>query len=261
MKFYLGTHKIHWLGQVDVPLFVSHRQARRKVKPIRATTTWALDSGGFTELSTYGEWRTSLNEYVDAVARYMEWGGLEWAAQQDWMCEPQVLEKTGKSIPEHQELTVQNYLDLAATRLPFKASLQGETLDDYLRHIEMFASAGVDLTTHDLVAVGSVCRRTGTKEAERIFRELAALGLKMHGFGVKITGLRRYADALASTDSLAWSFRARRKARDVQAAGGVYRCPWGGTHRYCANCLDFALDWRAQVLDSFDLDRGVLLER
>lgn len=259
MKFYLGTHKTNWLTQVNVPLFISHRQARTKKKPLQATTTWALDSGGYTELSTYGEWRTGLSEYVDAVARYTEWGGLEWAAQQDWMTEPWVLEKTGKSVQEHHELTVQNYLDLSATGLPFKASLQGPNLDDYLRHFEMFASAGVDLTTHDLVCVGSVCRRAGTAEAEEICRELAALGLKLHGFGVKVTGLRRYADVLASSDSLAWSFRARRAAGDMLATGKVYRCPWGAGHKNCANCLPFALQWREKVLDSFDLDRGVLL--
>lgn len=52
MTFFLGTHKPHWLRMPDSPpLFVSrHRLADYKTPPV-ATTAWALDSGGFTELS------------------------------------------------------------------------------------------------------------------------------------------------------------------------------------------------------------------
>lgn len=51
--FYLGTSEVRWLGQANVPLFISHRRlAPRKSFP-RALTGWALDSGGFTELSMY----------------------------------------------------------------------------------------------------------------------------------------------------------------------------------------------------------------
>lgn len=46
--FYLGTHMANWLGQTDVPLFVSHMRLRdRKTYP-RALGPWALDSGAFT---------------------------------------------------------------------------------------------------------------------------------------------------------------------------------------------------------------------
>lgn len=61
--FYLGTSEVRWLGQANVPLFISHRRlAPRKSFP-RALTGWALDSGGFTELSMYGEWRTTARDY------------------------------------------------------------------------------------------------------------------------------------------------------------------------------------------------------
>ena len=33
-------------------------------------TGWALDSGGFSELSRYGGWRTTPEDYVAAVKRY-----------------------------------------------------------------------------------------------------------------------------------------------------------------------------------------------
>ena len=55
-----------WLAHVGVPLFVSHRRlARRKTLP-RARSGWALDSGGFSELSLYGGWRTTAEDYVAA---------------------------------------------------------------------------------------------------------------------------------------------------------------------------------------------------
>jgi hypothetical protein len=59
--FYLGTHEAHWLwdAAADFPMFVSHRRLARYVTCRLSTHGWALDSGGFTELSTYGEWRTT----------------------------------------------------------------------------------------------------------------------------------------------------------------------------------------------------------
>ena len=39
-------------------------------------------------------------------------GCLAWVAPQDWMCEPFMLQKTGLTVPDHQERTVRNFLDL-----------------------------------------------------------------------------------------------------------------------------------------------------
>lgn len=102
IKFYLGTHQPSWLANAGVPLFVSHRRlAGRKTLP-RAVAGWALDSGGFSELSLYREWRTSPVDYVAAVRRYdNEIGMLEWAAPQDWMCEPPMLDKTRRLDAEY----------------------------------------------------------------------------------------------------------------------------------------------------------------
>lgn len=56
--FYLGTHQPGWLGRVHVPLFVSHRRLADRREFRRAKASWVVDSGGFSELSMYGEWRT-----------------------------------------------------------------------------------------------------------------------------------------------------------------------------------------------------------
>jgi hypothetical protein len=81
LVFYLGTHMPNWLATSDVPLFVSRRRLTdRKTLP-EARTTWALDSGGFTELSMYGEWRTSVKEYALDMLRFgVEIGELAWVS-------------------------------------------------------------------------------------------------------------------------------------------------------------------------------------
>jgi hypothetical protein len=243
VRFYLGTHKTQWLGFpqfVDVPLFISHRALAVRARMPRAVTRWSLDSGGFTELSMYGEWRTPPGEYVDAVYRYTdEIGRLDWASPQDWMCEDVMLAKTGLTVEAHQKLTVESVCQLraAAPDLPFIPVLQGQAVDDYLDHVEQYAAAGIDLRAEPIVGVGSVCRRQATAEIGELVTELAATGLALHGFGVKKAGLLRYGQHLASADSMAWSFSAR------------YEPPMAGhTHKACQNCPTYALAWRDRIL-------------
>jgi hypothetical protein len=248
VDFFLGTHETSWLGRTDVPLFISHRRLMlRKRLPV-ALGEWALDSGGFTELNLYGEWRTSVEEYVEATARYAdEIGGLLWAAPMDWMCEPHVIEKTGLSVREHQERTVANYLDLR-DRGPFVPVLQGQHLADYETCMDLYASAGVDLTAEPVIGLGTVCRRQQAPEIARIVNELARAGVSMHGFGMKSRGLARVAHLLTSADSMAWSTGGRMAWQHKQER----RC--GGDHRGgCANCLPWALRWRDKVIDGMGL--------
>ncbi|HKS43841.1 MAG TPA: hypothetical protein VJT49_01770 [Amycolatopsis sp.] len=244
--FYLGTHQPHWLATADVPLFVSHRRlAGRKTLP-RAIEHWALDSGGFSELSLYDEWRTTPGEYVAAVRRYdEEIGELGWAAPQDWMCEPFMTAKTGLSVLDHQRRTVENFLELQElwgddATSPFMPVLQGWERDDYLRCHDLYGEAGVDLTAFPVVGLGSVCRRQATGAIGAVVAALRQRDpdLPLHGFGVKLGGLRTYGHLLISADSMAWSFEARRHDPLPGCTG----------HKNCANCLAYALTWRERVV-------------
>jgi hypothetical protein len=240
VRFYLGTHMPHWLRDSNVPLFVSHRRLKRyRTLPV-AATRWALDSGGFTELSMYGEWRTEEEEYAEAVARYRdEIGQLDWAAPMDWMCEPWIVAKSGKSVEHHMALTVANYVVLRDVwpDLPFVPVLQGWVMDDYLRCIEMYEQVGVDLRDEPTVGLGSVCRRQATDEIGRIVERLSRGGIRLHGFGVKGDGLARYGWMLNSADSMSWSARGRR----------IKPCPHSSAQS-CANCRPHALEWRRRAL-------------
>jgi hypothetical protein len=248
MKFYLGTHKACWLARTDVPLFVSRRTLAPMRTLPRAVGAWALDSGAFTEISTHGRWLLDARRYVAEVRRFRdEIGGLEWAAVMDWMCEPFILEKTGLSVAEHQLRSTQSYLTLKslAPEVHWVPVLQGWEFDDYLRHLDQYDKAlPFPLSSFRLVGLGSVCRRQGTKAVDGLIRVLHGAGLKLHGFGFKLTGLEKSACRLASSDSMAWSYDARR------------RPPLPGhTHKSCANCMEYALRWRLRALEAAGLSR------
>lgn len=244
-RFFLGSHIPSWLGHAGVPLFVSRRTMHKRRTFPRAVSEWALDSGGFSELSEKGYWGVTPQQYAIEAKRFqVEIGRMEWAAIQDWMCEPFILKKTGKSVEEHQRQTVFSYLTLEEidATIPWTPVLQGWTREDYLRHIEMYLDHGIDLADFDVVGLGSVCRRQGTKMVEDLIREISEdYGICLHGFGLKLDGLKNASRHLRSADSMAWSRNAR------------WEKPLPGhTHLNCANCLEYALIWRHKILAAID---------
>ena len=243
MQFYLGTHMPNWLWSVRParwPWFVSRPRLARQRSYQPATVDWALDSGGFTEIKDHGRWRIDARTYAAEVRRYRdEIGRMRWAAPQDWMCEPTMLKKTGLTVAEHQRRTVDNFLELrhVAADLPIVPALQGWAASDYLRHVEQYDRAGVDLTAEPLVGVGSVCRRARLAPMASLFAQLHADGMRLHGFGLKSDGLSRYGWVLDSADSMAWSYAARQERAKSPLCGGFHAA------KACNNCRDWAEIW------------------
>lgn len=240
MLFYLGTHQPGWLGTIAVPLFVSHRRLRARKTFPRALAPWGCDSGGFTELALHGAWVSSPGEYAASVRRYRdEVGNLSFAAIQDWICHPQLLQKTGLSVAEHQRRTVQSYLDLSsmAPDLPWLPVLQGWELADYLRCADLYAAKGIELKGR-FVGVGTLAMRQESAAAQAIVSVLHGRGLRLHAFGYKRKGLVQSHAFLASSDSMAWSYEARKKKLAFCLA----------THINCGNCSTYALWWRDNLL-------------
>uniref|UniRef100_A0AAU1HYM7 DeoxyPurine in DNA protein A domain-containing protein n=1 Tax=Streptomyces sp. NBC_00180 TaxID=2903632 RepID=A0AAU1HYM7_9ACTN len=250
MRFYLTTHKRHWVRLTDVPLFLKSEHFANAVTLHPARGPYAVDSGGFTELQRHGRWTRTPRQYVDDLRRIWESvGPYDWAAPQDWMCEdliihggqagPLTFAGTHLSVREHIRRTVANFLELRslAPELRIAPVLQGRKVADYEWCAQLYERAGVDLAREPTVGLGSVCRLQSTREGAAIVTAMAAHGLKLHGFGFKTLGLERVGHLLASADSAAWSYHARK------------RPPLPGhPHKNCANCLDYALKWRTRVL-------------
>ncbi|MFJ8110043.1 hypothetical protein [Streptomyces sp. NPDC096132] len=261
MRFYLTTHKRHWLRLTDVPLFLKSEHWDRAIKWDEARGPYAVDSGGFMELKDKGTWTRPPRKYVDDLRRIWEHvGPYDWAAPQDWMCEDAIINGgwfgrqhfvgTHLSVAEHQRRTVANFLELRslAPDLRIAPVLQGDNVPAYERCVELYERAGVDLRAEPVVGLGSVCRLQSTRQGAAIVTAMAAHGFKLHGFGFKILGLERVGHLLASADSAAWSSHAR------------HRPPLPGhTHKNCANCIDYALKWRERVICAIPAHGQMLL--
>ena len=248
MYFYLGIPEPAWLEHMLVPTFVSRTRLLRKVDRLpRARAPWAMDSGGFTQITMHGGWTITPREFireVDFFAR--EIGNLDWASPMDWMTESVALRRSGKTLREHQRLTLENFIELRTidsytTIIPV---LQGQSVDDYIRHAEQYERAGFDLKREKRVGIGSVCRRQKCGEAYDVIEAVAALGYRVHAFGLSTHGLRTSSDLIVSADSMAWSFKAR--SAHVLLPGHHHSAV--KKQDDCRNCPVYALTWRQNML-------------
>tara|TARA_Y100001956_G_scaffold74965_1_gene82498 strand:+ start:96 stop:842 length:747 start_codon:yes stop_codon:yes gene_type:complete len=243
MKFFLGTHVTNHLEKTDVPLFISRRVIGQRKSIVNTLGEWALDSGGFTELNLFGKWTISEIDYVKQLSKINRSNGLLWAAQQDWMCEPFMVKKTALTVKEHQKRTVDNIIKLRKLKpdVHIIPVLQGYSLQEYKECFELFESNNIDLRNEKLVGLGSVCRRQNNDDIERIVKYFHHKDLKLHGFGVKTRGLKKYGEMLQSSDSLAWSYGARVNQEYCE------QHKKNPTTKNCANCLTYALEWRNKI--------------
>ena len=204
--FFLGAHPSWlWSGGAQGPVLVSApRVLRSSLQP--ATVPFILDSGGVSHLLQEGRWAWSSQTHAELAHRAkLETGKLKWALVQDWPCLPAVLEKTGKSVLEHQELTLSSYLKLreSAPRIPWMPVLQGQSKEDFLKHVASYRDAGVELEALERVAVGSLAPRQSSDDVADILETLSSRGIALHGLGVKLEGVKRLMPFLRSSDGWA----------------------------------------------------------
>lgn len=278
-RFYLGTHHAADLAVCPDPLFLSRRalvlspakrgssaadwplmDRQRRVLP-RALAPWAIDSAGFTELHQFGCHHVPARQYAAEVCRYArEIGNLQFAAVQDWMCEPSVLDITQQTIDTHQRKTVESYMELMeiAPGLPWAPVLQGFYPGDHERHLALYYRQGIALRCAPVDGVGSVCRRQGMVEADQIVRDLSGADLKLHIFGYKFTGLPNTIRFVRSADSMAWSLTARKQ--NIQMPGHDHSGPSTGeawqrgpvTAYLQQRDGQWKVRWNARVADSVE---------
>lgn len=253
--FYVGAPEPSWLNRCDgVPKFVSAARFDRYRSegerwPVTTWDPYAIDSGAYIALdgaNTSTPWWLDRETYASKVFTYATTSGPimpEFCAPQDWPCEPNVRKRTGLTVREHQQLTLESYLWLVEEwpQLPWIPVLQGWEAGEHADHALMYADAGVDLAACHRVGIGSVCRRAHLPEIVDVIAQFADAGLKLHGFGVKKTALPIIGHLLRSADSMAWSTNARKNRARLPG------CTHAGD---CRNCYRYAKRWREQVLAS-----------
>ncbi|MGO6879445.1 hypothetical protein ACC734_17040 [Rhizobium ruizarguesonis] len=226
VDFYPGLHQPADAKHFDSAC-ISIKRLWRRLKAVLCSNV-LIDSGAFSELFLHGRYRHGVGEYAAVLYRLFVDGVVQIraAVAQDYMCEPFILAKTGLTIEEHQRLTIERYDALVAELerlfagpVPFHIMpvLQGFAPQDYVNHIRMY---GDRLNPGMWAGVGSVCKRQG--DPRSIMAVLQAIAserpdLLLHGFGVKITSLLHpgVRALLATADSMAWSYAARKQGRDA----------------------------------------------
>jgi hypothetical protein len=177
---------------------------------------WILDSGAFSQINKHGKFVLSADDYLEMIYKFASCGNLKAAICQDYMCEPFILERTGLTVAEHQRRTLASYFYLNDfSDIPVMPVLQGYFPQDYVNHLREYNSGpGRGIEEGAWVGVGSVCKRNGNPDAIEdillaIKRERP--DLRLHGFGLKITALKRATirSLLYSSDSMAWSVAER----------------------------------------------------
>jgi hypothetical protein len=265
LVYYTGVGHPNLLNHSPVPLFLSATtlaayRSRGEDFPVQMTggAGWAGDSGAYTALTGTNPdhpWHLDPGSFGGLWVRLGEdIGPPDFVAIQDWPCEPAARARTGLSVREYQELTLESYLYLAE-QFPMVAwipVLQGWAPAEYDQHADRYERAGVDLAGCHRVGLGSICRRASDTDIAALVARLATRGLRLHGFGVSINGLRRIGHLLASADSQAWSATARRERIHLPGCEHWSRPdPTGQRHRTdCRNCFRYALHYREEILQA-----------
>lgn len=240
MRFFTGTHQPSDAQHHDAN-FVSVNRLRGRRSGFKVGD-WIMDSGAFTQILRHGGYTEGVEAYAAEIKRWSTNGNLLAAVAQDYMCEAHMLAITGKTIQEHQALTIERYDALLACdtgSVYIMPVLQGYAPEDYVRHIEMY---GDRLRPGAWVGVGSVCKRNGDPRAiERVLFAIKKVrpDLRLHGFGVKTTALSSslVTELLHTADSMAWSYAARREGRNPND----WREAHAWTARIAARPLQFGL--------------------
>jgi len=256
VKFYVGVgqqSQIMWAKDRFMLSFQVIRK-RKHVWGIPDHYEWIMDSGAFSELKKNGKYTYEPEEYLDRVEIWQP----DYFVSMDWMCEREQLKLTGKTIPEHQQLSLDNQIRLTELledswikdHTQLIGCIQGFEIPEYLEHIDMLREHGMILP---YMGIGSVCRRAADNQIIKVIRAIRKElpDTKLHGFGVKTTMLKNPVtyDCLDSVDSQAWCMTGWKLSYNDGRRLLGEPClvhDWKHCHRDtddCANCGRFMRNW------------------
>lgn len=255
-QYYVGSDRVNLLKKIDRPSMVSAYAVRDRKSDIsiNANQNWMMDSGAFTQVTNFGDFVICPEKYIRIAMRFEHSGRLDCIATQDYMCEPDVINKLREkgreaSVRIHQRKTIDRFIRLKKEArkqglgVPVMPVLQGWEVEDYVEHFKMYQDL-INLPTHyylpgpygeyfpvkrnwnQWLGIGSTCKRN--KNPEIVSNIIDALeeywdeqcikkdGFRIHLFGFKKTGLRLASirDRIYSADSFAYDYANRMKGGD-----------------------------------------------
>tara|TARA_Y100000310_G_C20402281_1_gene677996 strand:- start:71 stop:790 length:720 start_codon:yes stop_codon:yes gene_type:complete len=215
--FFTGIHNLAHANKVDYSFISINRLMKRKGD--FHAKTWILDSGAFSQVITVGNHTLGTRKYAEQINRWSRCGILVRAVSQDYICIDTILEKLGRTVDEHQRMTITRYIRLIKlTEVPIMPVLQGNEPEEYAKHVSDYGSL---LKEHAWVGVGSIARKnTNPALVLNVLNAIHEIrpDLRLHGFGIKKTCLQDSAirDQLFSADSMAWNYAARYENRNPE---------------------------------------------
>ncbi len=212
--------------EMEAPMLVSANALRRRGRGFSRPRLdmfsggdVALDSAGFVAMVRYKGYPWTVADYVELAAAY-PWA---WWAQMDFCCEPQVASDRAE-VRRRQDLTAE-HLRLCREAASMRGIvapmpvIQGWQPDDYRRSVDLLSEMA------PLLGVGSVCRRpidgkTGLIQVIKAIDGALPRGVRLHLFGVKGTAIEHLTGhpRIASVDSMAWDYAARREKKDASCS-------------------------------------------
>ena len=153
-EYFVGTddfqraHQVNAMISANALVRINNGALQIRKAPIRAGR-WMMDSGAFSQVTKYGDFIMSPEEYVRIAVRFQDCGDLACIVTQDYMCEPDVikmLQGMGKkaSIKVHQRKTVERYIQIVdqairqGLKVPVMPVLQGWDVEDYVDHFHLY---------------------------------------------------------------------------------------------------------------------------
>lgn len=278
--YLLNEHK-----NIELGFMLSTNRIKSRKKEIRNKGKWMLDSGAFTQILQHGKFVISEDKYVEIIKRHED-KNLVCAVTQDYMCEPFILEKTGKTVREHIRMTVQRYFNIlkkmrkAGCKTMLLPVLQGIEAQDYIECLDLYEDGwrklqnlygmlyrfgGDAFTLPNRIGFGSMCKRNGNPgEVEAIIDQMHHRLTKfhIHLFGFKTTGLNfkwDIASRIHSADSFAYSMRDRKyyahEAPEINVRTNDSRAKLAIEHgRKMAKLVE-----KTQITLNLNLDYGVTI--
>jgi hypothetical protein len=153
-EYFTGTDRFNRAHKLSGAMLSAYALRGRK-DPL-SVRRWMLDSGAFTQVTKFGDFIQTPEEYVRLAVRFQDQGDLACIATQDYMCEPSViaeLQSQGRqaSVRIHQRKTVERYIQIMdeaekqGLKVPVMPVLQGWEVDDYQDHLIMYSRMLSDL--------------------------------------------------------------------------------------------------------------------